>query len=112
MKSPILVKRYTQGLAGALKDESDFVAVSRELTEFQGLLSSHGVLKGTLASPFVAARKKAQASGGGGAFRGPAGLPPLLDRPGACGRLRFAEGQRYLRRFPQGTLGENQTDNL
>jgi len=60
MKSPILVKRYTQGLAGALKDESEYVAVSRELAEFQKLLSSHGVLKGTLASPFVAARKKAQ----------------------------------------------------
>src|SRR4030065_2735190 len=60
MKSPILVKRYPKGWEGALKNESDFVAVSRELTEFQGLLSSHGVLKGTLASPFVAARKKAQ----------------------------------------------------
>jgi len=60
MESPILVKRYTQGLAGALKDETEFIAVSRELAEFQGLLSSHGVLKGTLASPFVAARKKVQ----------------------------------------------------
>jgi len=61
MKNPILVKRYAQGLAGALKDEPEFIAVSRELAEFQQLLSTHGVLKKTLASPFVAAREKAEA---------------------------------------------------
>ena len=60
MKSPILVKRYTQGLAGALKDESEFIGISRELAGMQELLSGHGVLNETLASPFVAARKKAQ----------------------------------------------------
>jgi ATP synthase F1 delta subunit len=60
MKSLILVKRYAQGFVGALKDESEFVAVSRELAEFQELLSAHGALKETLASPFVSARKKAQ----------------------------------------------------
>ncbi len=60
MKSPILVKRYTQGLVGALQDEPEFIDISRELADFQKLLSGHGVLNETLASPFVAARKKAQ----------------------------------------------------
>lgn len=60
MKNLILVKRYTQGLVGALKDEAEFSAVNRELAEFRQLVSSHGALKGTLASPFVAARKKIQ----------------------------------------------------
>jgi ATP synthase F1 delta subunit len=60
MKNLILVKRYTQGLVGALKDEPEFRAVHRELTEFRELVSTHGALKGTLASPFVAARKKTQ----------------------------------------------------
>ena len=60
MKNRILVRRYTQGLVGALKDEAEFIAVNRELAEFRELVSSHGALKGTLASPFVAARKKTQ----------------------------------------------------
>jgi len=60
MKNLILVKRYTQGLAGALKDEPEFIAVNRQLAEFRELVSTHGALKGTLASPFVAARKKTQ----------------------------------------------------
>ncbi len=60
MKNLILVKRYTQGLVGALQDEQEFNAVHRELSEFRELGSTHGVLKGILASPFVAARKKTQ----------------------------------------------------
>lgn len=60
MEKLILAKRYTQGLVGALKDEPEFLAVSRELAEFCELLSTHGALKDSLASPFVAARKKAQ----------------------------------------------------
>ena len=58
MKNLILVKRYTQGLVGALQDEREFNAVHRELAEFRELISTHGALKGTLASPFVAARRK------------------------------------------------------
>jgi F-type H+-transporting ATPase subunit delta len=58
MKSPILVKRYTQGLAGALKNEPEYAAVSRELAEFQELASAHGALKATLENPFVDAREK------------------------------------------------------
>jgi ATP synthase F1 delta subunit len=60
MKNPILVKRYTQGLVGALEDEREFIEVSRELAGFQELLAAHGALHEALASPFVAARKKAQ----------------------------------------------------
>jgi ATP synthase F1 delta subunit len=60
MKNLILVKRYTQGLVGAIHDEHEFNAVHRELSEFRELVSTHGVLKGTLASPFVAARRKTQ----------------------------------------------------
>jgi F-type H+-transporting ATPase subunit delta len=60
MKNHILVKRYTQGLVGALKDESEYAAVSRELAEFRELVSAHSVLKATLDNPFVAARKKVQ----------------------------------------------------
>jgi len=60
MKNPILVKRYTQGLAGALKDEPEFTSVSRELADFLALISAHGALQETLASPFVRARGKTQ----------------------------------------------------
>jgi F-type H+-transporting ATPase subunit delta len=60
MKNRILVKRYTQGLVGALKDEPEYAAISRELAEFQKLVSGHGALKATLDNPFVDARKKAQ----------------------------------------------------
>jgi F-type H+-transporting ATPase subunit delta len=54
----ILVKRYAQALAGSLGDDAEFAAVSRELAEFQERISSHTALKGILASPFVAVRKK------------------------------------------------------
>jgi F-type H+-transporting ATPase subunit delta len=54
----ILVKRYAQGLAGALGDDAEFTAVFRELTEFQEQISGHAALKEILASPFVDARKK------------------------------------------------------
>jgi F-type H+-transporting ATPase subunit delta len=56
----ILVKRYAQGLVDSLGDDAEFAAVSRELAEFLERVSSHAVLKETLASPFVAARKKTQ----------------------------------------------------
>jgi F-type H+-transporting ATPase subunit delta len=60
MKKLILVKRYAQALAGSLEDDAEFAAVSRELAEFQERISVHVALKQTLASPFVAARKKTQ----------------------------------------------------
>ncbi len=60
MKSRLLVKRYTQGLVGALKDEPEYAAVSRELAEFRELASGHGDLKAVLDNPFVNARKKTQ----------------------------------------------------
>lgn len=58
MKKLILIKRYAQGLVGSLADEAEFALVSGELTEFQKQISGHEGLKQTLASPFVAARKK------------------------------------------------------
>ncbi len=54
----ILVKRYAQGMAGALGDDAEFAVISRELAEFQERISSHAALKEILASPFVDARKK------------------------------------------------------
>ncbi|MFZ2055264.1 MAG: ATP synthase F1 subunit delta [Candidatus Aminicenantales bacterium] len=60
MEKLILVKIYAQGLAGALGDDAEFAAVSRELAEFQERISRHAALKEILASPFVAARKKTQ----------------------------------------------------
>lgn len=60
MKKLILVKRYAQGLVGTLRDESEFAAISRELSEFSERVSGHAGLKGLLASPFVGVRKKGQ----------------------------------------------------
>lgn len=58
MKKLILIKRYAQGLIGSLGDDAEYTAVTRELAEFQKQVSGHAALKQTLASPFVAARKK------------------------------------------------------
>jgi len=60
MKNSILVKRYAQGLTGALRDEAECTSVSRELAGFWELLSTHSTLKETLANPFVEARRKAK----------------------------------------------------
>jgi F-type H+-transporting ATPase subunit delta len=60
MRDPLLVKRYTHGLAGALRDEKEYAAVGRDLTDFRTLVSGNAELAKILASPFVPARKKAQ----------------------------------------------------
>ncbi|MEW5900237.1 MAG: ATP synthase F1 subunit delta [Acidobacteriota bacterium] len=60
MKNQVLIKKYTQGLVGALRDEPEFAAVSRELSDFQNLVSGNAELAKILASPFVPARKKAE----------------------------------------------------
>jgi len=60
MRNQILVKRYTQGLAGALEDEKEYRAVSRELAEFSTLLRTRQDLADVLASPFIAAKIKGQ----------------------------------------------------
>ncbi len=60
MRNQILVKRYTQGLASALWDEKEYLAVSGELAEFSTLLRTRQDLADVLVSPFVAAKKKGQ----------------------------------------------------
>lgn len=59
MKNPLLIKRYTEGLAAALPDEAEFRSVSRELEEFSGLLTTHPRLSALLLRPFVSSTKKA-----------------------------------------------------
>jgi len=58
MKTQILIKRYTQGLVEALKNEKEFLTLGRELSDFAELLSSHKQLSETLVSPFLTSDKK------------------------------------------------------
>jgi F-type H+-transporting ATPase subunit delta len=58
MRNQILVRRYTQGLASALGEEKEYLAVSRELAEFSTLLQARRDLADVLASPFIAIKKK------------------------------------------------------
>lgn len=60
MKIQILIRRYTQGLVNAIKDESEFSVLSRELLDFSKLLSTHTELSKTLSSPFLLKDKKIQ----------------------------------------------------
>jgi len=60
MKSRILNRRYTEGLAGALKSEAEYEAVCRDLADFGRLLQDHGLLRDVLFRPFLKAAKKAQ----------------------------------------------------
>jgi F-type H+-transporting ATPase subunit delta len=59
MRNPILVKRYTEGLAAALKSEAEFALVFGEIAAFAKLLESHPRLGGVLLRPFLATAKKA-----------------------------------------------------
>jgi F-type H+-transporting ATPase subunit delta len=58
MRSHILVKRYAQGLVGALRDDTEFELVAEELGRFRKLATGHKEFKEALANPFVAAKKK------------------------------------------------------
>jgi len=60
MKSQILIRRYTQGLVNAIKEESEFLRLSRELSDFSKILSSHAKLWKTLSSLFLPKDKKIQ----------------------------------------------------
>ncbi|NIM90281.1 MAG: ATP synthase F1 subunit delta [Candidatus Aminicenantes bacterium] len=60
MKTQLLIRRYTQGLVEALKDEQEFLTLSRELSGFEELLSSHKQLLEVLAYPFFSQDKKIQ----------------------------------------------------
>jgi F-type H+-transporting ATPase subunit delta len=59
MRNPLLVKRYAEGLAGALPDDGEFAAVLRDLTEFSDLLLNNARLQALLLRPFVSSTKKA-----------------------------------------------------
>jgi len=60
MKTQILIKRYTQGLVEALKDEKEFSTLRRELSDFAELLFKHQPLEEALSNPFLASDKKIQ----------------------------------------------------
>lgn len=60
MKSHVLIKRYTEGLAGALKDSAEYEAVRRDLADFCGLLRSYGRLRMVLFEPFLKTAGKKQ----------------------------------------------------
>jgi F-type H+-transporting ATPase subunit delta len=59
MRNPLLVKRYAEGLAGALRDDGEFALVHRELGEFESLLRNHVRLHSLLFRPFLSSVKKA-----------------------------------------------------
>jgi F-type H+-transporting ATPase subunit delta len=59
MKDPILVKRYAEGLAGALPDAAEFEAVHRELAEFGGFLAGTTRLGELLRRSFLTTARKA-----------------------------------------------------
>jgi len=58
MKNQTLVKRYTDGLAGAFSSDSEYEAVSRELADFSALLNANASLRHALLRPFLNAAKK------------------------------------------------------
>jgi F-type H+-transporting ATPase subunit delta len=58
MKHRVLVKRYSQGLVNAIRDEEEFAAIHEELRHFLGLLESREKLKEVLQSPFLPLTKK------------------------------------------------------
>jgi len=60
MRSRILIRRYTEGLAGALKNEAEYEAVCRDLADFGRLLQDHRQLRDVLFRPFLKTAKKAR----------------------------------------------------
>lgn len=60
MRNQIAVKRYAEGLAGALRSESEYAAVRADLEAFAGLLRDNADLSAALFRPFLAlARRQA-----------------------------------------------------
>jgi F-type H+-transporting ATPase subunit delta len=54
----VLVKRYSQGLVNAIRDEEEFAAIYRELRHFLNLLETREELNDVLHSPFLPLAKK------------------------------------------------------
>jgi F-type H+-transporting ATPase subunit delta len=59
MKNLVLVRKYADGLAQALKDDQEYKSVGDEVRAFLELFLSGEDLRHALVSPFVNARKKA-----------------------------------------------------
>lgn len=53
MRNPSVVKHYTEGLAAALRTESEYAAVRRDLDEFAGLTREGSLLVAALCRPFL-----------------------------------------------------------
>jgi F-type H+-transporting ATPase subunit delta len=60
MKSQVLIKRYGEGLAGALKNEAEYKAVCSDLADFCRLLQDYSQLREVLFRPFLKTSKKTQ----------------------------------------------------
>lgn len=58
MRSHLLIRRYAQGLVGALRDEAEFDATVRELRRFHDLATTHEEFRRVLTSPFIPAKTK------------------------------------------------------
>ena len=58
MKNVVLVRRYADGLARALKDDREYAAVEEDIRAFLELFLSRDDLRQALVSPFVNARKR------------------------------------------------------
>jgi F-type H+-transporting ATPase subunit delta len=58
MRSRILVKRYTEGLAAALRNEEEYASVGRDIGEFARLLDDNARLRHALCRPFLPASRK------------------------------------------------------
>jgi F-type H+-transporting ATPase subunit delta len=63
MKSRVLVKKYTEGLVNALKDDAEYRRVREDLEAFAGLMRPGEKLREALANPFLNARKRGAAVG-------------------------------------------------
>ncbi|RPJ00137.1 MAG: hypothetical protein EHM31_08740, partial [Candidatus Aminicenantes bacterium] len=58
MKNLALVRKYAEGLAGALKDDGEYASAETEVRAFLDLLLSRDDLKRALVSPFINARRR------------------------------------------------------
>ena len=59
MKNQVLIKRYTQGLVNALKDDAEFRQIAEDIAGFAEAASSREDLRRALANPFLNTRKRA-----------------------------------------------------
>lgn len=60
MKNQTLVNRYAEGLVLALSDDAEYERIEKELKELRRLFGEHPDLRRALASPLLAAGRKAE----------------------------------------------------